>query len=455
MSNALDGLAAVGRIVAGLGPAAARLADRMVLNGVEHETLELPVDVLRDDGSLDIYDDVKKLFQPGFSKGKLSIQCGGSLGYIPLNDRYALNIDTRVPVDNLERLISLSGGYHVQTLERYTRHFGVSRERASSLYDILADQLLGAFDLLWNEGLVRGYERVERVSSSPIGRIDPFRSALLTSKVGKPGAVSSSFVRTPDTGPNRLILAALLKLRMHYSAHPDPERGNARLMRIERSVARLEGIGHLRSADATPNAVAGYFRRLADHHEHYADALRTARIIIADLGISLRTHKGMALMPSILIDMADVFEGYVRRLLCDGIQTDGVHVVKDGNKGAPVGASTPLYTDFTARGTNPKATPDIVVLRGTAVPIVLDAKYKPAPNLPDRSEVAQVVVYGAVYNCPKVMLLYADRKEGRGHVERIGRVGRHEMFVGRIDLGAKDIEAEEESFVSNVRALLE
>ena len=338
-------------------------------------------------------------------------------------------------------------------LPKHTRYFAHTQEHSAPLFDLLTDQFLDVFDRLWGEGLLKSYEQRLRISSSPIGRIKPFESTWRTARAGTPVAVSTAFHRTPNTGPNRVLKLALERLLARHLPFAGQENGRSRLVRLRRAISRLDGVGQPNSRDMSPASLATTIARLAEHHEHYADALRLAQIIIADLGLMLRGTRGVAVLPSILINMAVVFENYARRILSDALAPDGVRVL-DGNLGFPHGAMEVLFEDREEGESNPPVKPDIIIKRDDDVSLVIDAKYKPPAKLPERSETEQAVCYGARYNCEKVMLLYAGRSAKHRPIERIGRIGRHTVFMGRIDLGAEDIQAEEASFVKAIQGVL-
>ncbi len=281
----------------------------------------------------------------------------------------------------------------------------------------------------------------------------PFKSELLSGKTGRPTAMSSAFHRTADFGPNRLLRHAFEKLLTRYIGIPDQNQ-RARILRLRKTLIRLGDVQRALPSDLTPQAIAGYLKQLAVHHEHYADALMVAHLIVYDLGLSIRQAGGIAILPSILIDMAKVFESYMRRVLADGFADDPAIQVKDGNKEGDGGAKLLLYDPIRAGLNNPDATPDIIIeVNGRAV-LVIDTKYKPAPKIPDRSDVNQVIVYGARYTTARVMLLHAERPRGRSSIELCGSIGGFQVYNGMTDLSAKRIEDEEKAFAAAVRALL-
>ncbi|WP_127900544.1 5-methylcytosine restriction system specificity protein McrC [Solirhodobacter olei] len=437
----------------GRGLAASGGIARIAIPAIEHETVALPSELVRDDGSLDLYEDVLNRFRPTYQRNRPSIQCSGWVGYIPLNDSYALEVSTRVPVGNLERLVGMAAGYTPAVLRKYSRLFSDSEDRPEALVDLLADQLLGAFDRIWSGGLLQSYGRVVNSGSTPSGRIMPFETEWKSAKVGRPTAVSTAFRRTPDFGPNRLLRHAFEKLLARYLGLSEPTQ-RLRTQRLRAAIARLEGVGRASPSELTTQAIAQYVTRLPYHHEAYADALLVAHLVVYDLGLSIRQAGGVAILPSILIDMALVFEAYVRRVLAEGLADDPSLEVKDGNRAGDGGAKLALYDPLAVGTNNPAVTPDIVIERDGTPVLVIDTKYKPAPRMPDRGDVNQVVVYGIRYSADRIMLLHAGRPEGRDQAEFCGEIGGFKVFNGMIDLDAVPIEDEERAFVAAVRALL-
>lgn len=434
---------------------AAGAVPRQPLAAFEHDSVDIPADLIKADGSLDVYEEVLRHFRPTYVKNKPSIQCSGLVGHIPLNDAYALEVATRVPVGNLERLISMAKGYSPTILRKFSRLFAASEDRPDSFFDPLTDQLLAALDRIWDAGLLKTYQEVVRKSSSPKGRLMPFGTALLTARSGRPTALSSSFERTPDFGPNRVLRLAVERLLGRYVGLTDKGQRD-RTLRLHRAMHKLSDVGQPKPYEISTGAISRYVLGLPPHHGHYGDALMIAHLVLTDLGVAIRGTGGIAVLPPILIDMAKVFEDALRRVLADGLVDDPRISVKDGNLSPEAGGGRRGLYDAVPLGFEmPNATPDIVVEVDGVPILIIDAKYKPAPKrLPDRGDVDQVVVYGARYGAKKIMLLHAARPAGRPYVERAGAIGEYEVFSGMVDLNAAAIETEEAGFVAAVRALL-
>ncbi len=427
---------------------------REVLQAREHETIDLPPGVVTPLGRLDLYPDVLKLFQVRFKAGAPVLQMDRYVGYIPLNDRFAAEVSPRVPIGNLERLVGLATGYEPKVLLGHLRAFSYTPERPASILDLLAARIVAAFERVWDGGLLSTYERRERVGATPAGRIRPFESAWRTAKAGRPVSVSSTFHRTHDYGPNRVLRLAFERLLQQSLSLPETDARTVRHGQMRRALDRLGDVRRPTAAEMSPAAVATYLDRLPLHHEHYADALRLAQLALAGAGLAIRSHGNLAVLPTILIDMEDVFERYARRLLAAEVQATGLGEVRDGNLDGSTGAKAMMFLNAPRGAPNSPMRPDIVVVQEGAARLVIDAKYKPLEKVPDRGDLNQVIAYGARYASPRVMLLYARRDESEPHVLRLGEVGGIEVLVGRMDLDGEDIKAEEAAFVQAVKSLI-
>ncbi|TAV92230.1 restriction endonuclease [Rhizobium leguminosarum] len=447
------GLAPLARLMTDRGFGASLRHERQVIAATEQEMIVLPPELLKPDGSLNVYDDIINLFRPTYHKNRPAIQCGGWIGYIPLNDSFALEVAPRVPIGNLERLVGMAAGYTPSILRRHSRQFAHAEGQPASLVEILADQLLASFDRICELGLLKTYVRETRLSSFPSGRIHPFESSWHAEKLGRPVALSSSFHRTSDFGPNHVLRYAFEKLLARFIGNVE-DRNRTRLQRLKRAVDRLDAVSRPTPGELTTSAIASIINRLPREREDYADAMMVAQLIIFDASLAIRGAGEVALLPSLLIDMSKVFEDYARRVLADGLRQDARIEVKDGNRGGAQGAKTILFSPVRDGLKNPTVTPDIVLELDAKTAIIIDAKYKGAPSVPDRNDINQVVLYGAKYGAQHVMLLHADRPAGRSHVEFCGKVGEFNVYNAMINLKAPSIEEEEASFVKAIRQLL-
>ena len=431
--------------------------DRTVILVAEHEDAELPADILRSDGTLDLYDDVQTRFEIAYRRraGKLTIRGGRWVGSVPINDRYTLSIEPRVPVTNLERVLARSTDVHVDVLGKYARAYQHTEERPQALYDVVADQFLEALDGVWRNGLLKAYRPATRRGAMPFGRIDPYGSELLMSRTRRPVAVFSAFFRTDDCRPNRLLKEAAGRLLRWYEGIGARKRHGRRIQRLRDARGRLQAVElSAAGSDVGPGDVEAIIKHLPGRRVAYVGALRLAGLIVREWGIKVTGAGGVAVLPVVLVDMADVFEKYARQVLKQTAEEGNVAEVRDGNVVAPTGAKSELFEEFYIGGKRPAATPDIVIAEDGGVSAIVDVKYKPGKVLPDRADLNQVVTYAVRYGCKKAMVLYPDNTRAGEPVLSIGRIGGIWAYRGGLDLGTKDIAMEEKRSASAIlRAL--
>jgi len=437
----------------GRGIVGAQHQERERISLREYEECELPVDIIMPDGSFDLYEDVQNRFKIEYKakKKRLYLRADRWVGHIPLNDRYVLDVDTRVPVENIERILSRTSSRNPEVL-RHTHAYRTTPDRPRNLLDILTDQFLHALDVLRSDGMLKQYVQQTATSAFPVGRIDPYRTAILSKTKGTPTAFYSIFARTEDTAPNRIIRLALERLTIDYRQY-DTNDESGRSARLGNAYAQFEHVGYPTTAELSPMALARYVDRLPRHRESYVDALRLAYLVIADMGLALRGEGGIAILPAILIDMSNVFENYALSVLRHSLN-DGTRAVLDGNIEGDNGAKMRLFEPFNLEAKNPPITPDIVIQSNAQIELVIDAKYKELKGLSDRGELNQVVCYGERYDCHKVMLLYPTKSPHKKRITLIGNVGDIAFYQGAFDLGAEDLDVEESAFAGEVRSLL-
>jgi 5-methylcytosine-specific restriction enzyme subunit McrC len=418
----------------------------------EHETIDLPLDIVGPGGKLDVYPDVLNLFQVRFRNGIPRLQMDRYVGYIPLNDEYAVEVRPRVPIANLERLIGLASGQFTKVLQKHFRQFSHTDEKPFPLLDLLAAQLIESFERIWERGLLSTYDQKRQVSATPVGRIHVFESTWRSRKSGRPLSVSTAYHRTHDFGPNRVIAVTFDRLLRQLMACSD-RIGSERRMHLRRIIERLNNISAASEKELSPRALSRFLKNLPPHHEQYAHTLLLSQLVLANAGIAIRGRGNLAVLPTILIDMEKVFEDYARNILFRHVEgTGGATEVLNGNLQRPTGASMLLFEDRPTGSGNSSVTPDIVISFHGRPALVVDAKYKPLKGLPDRSDINQVITYGVRYATSRVMLLYPNRPEGHAAVETLGTVGTIRVMVGRMDLTSSDMEAEESQFTAEVFA---
>lgn len=435
-------------------------AGRTRIAAIEYETLEVAAADLLVDGELRLYPQVlgKGYFKVRFDGTKLKLQAGGFTGLIPLNDRVALDVRSRVPVQNLARLIRTANHVPVP-LEDLLRSYDVEAEVIPSLVDTLANALMSAVDTIRANG--RHYEYVSELSSTsfPRGRIlmgstvQRFASRGVTHKVE-----AVQYRRTPDTAVNRCIKYALWFLAQRY-VRMRPRSGVTRL------VSGLNHAYHLfddvlldHSLRFLDDSVVLEPDKLPLNYAHYRQAIGLAVMIIEERSVELEGVGDDVELSSLLVELDDVFEDYVRIVLQRELAPlEPQFSVVDGNLAGNGGGQKCLFDD----GGAPPANPDIVAVDTGAnldyrFPLLGEVKYKPAKDLPDRDDLNQLIAYATSYRCPVAVIV-----QPRGNVappkeklRLLGKIGNSSFYQYVYDLSADSLMEEERIFAEAMARLM-
>lgn len=157
----------------------------------------------------------------------------------------------------------------------------------------------------------------------------------------------------------------------------------------------------------------------------------------------------------LLLKMDDVFESYIRSVLRRNEPFVGGELrILDGN----LDEGRKLLFD---EEPSSHAQPDIVVssrsLPAGRAFIVADVKYKPASGpRPNRSDLNQVITYGATYRAPRALVIQPRGPESR-HVglKCLGRISELQIYQFVFDLSADDLLQEEQRFAEAVASLVD
>lgn len=415
----------------------------------EYELVDVPFEQLMRDGQLDLLPAIatSDYFSIVYTKASLRLQARGFIGLIPLNERVEIDVAPRVPIHNLAHVLHV-GGFAPRVLEDATRVYDREDESMPSLRDVFAESLLDALDPIGTLGSLRDYRQRTERTSSPRGRV------LLAARETQMAAIGASahvratwFERTADNAPNRCLKLVLRLLAVEYA-----RRGRDRrriLRRINIAYRLFHGAAlDTRMTFISDPVVAG-LRPLPALRAYYRPALDLALMILSRSSVALDRPGSSVTLPSMVLNLDDVFEGYARAALgAQMAQLTSRFVVEDGNGGG----RKALFDAPASR----QANPDIVVRdRDTGeTPVVMDVKYKPAKKPPDRDDLNQVIAYAASYRAPRVVVVQ-PKAHGKDRVglHRLGAMGRLEAFQYVIDLESSDLPGEAGAFARAVHEL--
>lgn len=411
--------------------------------------LDVPLRDLLTNGELDLESATAgRYFTFQLKKQQLRLQAGGFIGFIPINDRVAVDVAPRCPIVNLGRVLRLSG-FAPQVIEDNSRGYSLDATELPNLRDLYAESLLGEIRLIEAYGRLRGYERRVERTSSPRGRL--VLSAVETQLAAAGGSTSvraSWFERTADVPANRCLKMAVWLLARAYAQSKDLTGRQRRL------AARLNGVYPLFD-DATLDRRLGFLsdpfvagvQPLPTTRSYYRNAIDIARLIARGSALALDREGAEVRMPSVVVQMDNVFERYVRNVLRGGIASHASVSVLDGNR-----EGAKLLFDAQP---SERATPDIVVTNDGQTALVLDVKYRPTAKGPERSDLNQVITYGASFRAP-IVVVVQPRAAGSewNRLRHVGDIDDLHVYQYVFDLDA-DLETEEAAMVDGIVALAE
>lgn len=427
--------------------------------------VDVPTEDLLDGGHLSVYRSVEKYFTLRPQRGSLQLQAQGWIGIIPLNERVTIEVTPRVPLSNLSRVLRVVEDDVSQALENTARLYEQEPDLYPSLVDLYARTLAGHVENIALRGLLRDYTERREITSFPRGRILLGETAKSLQPKGIAHKVATSrYERTSDNACNRCIKYAIWFLARHRRDTVDRQRTTqSRIVRqaLNRAYRAFDGVGLDLQRSFLRDPVVSGRHPLPQIRAYYRPVLDLCLAIIRQQAVSLDRESGDIGLPSLVVNMSDAFEIYVRKVLAAHARTEQWRGrVLDGNVNPPDGGAKQLFHS----GSDIGATPDIVVASledgEWTYPVVLEVKYKPSDASLSRSraDVNQVIAYGVSYRSKHVILIRprgasADNREvGLHPLGTIDDVTFHHYVY---DLGAQDLAVQERLLGQVVGALMD
>ncbi len=421
--------------------------ERAVYAVREYKYIDVPVQDLLVDGELDLEPATESgYFTFEFKKKQLRVQAGGFIGFIPLNDRVAIEVTPRCSIANLSHVLRV-GGFAPVVLEQFARGYAVEPTDLTTLRDLYAEALLREVARIDAYGRLREYEQRTARTSSPRGRLLLAAPETQLAAAGGSATVRVSwFERTADIAANRCIKLAIWLLARGYAQTRNPSGTQRRLaIRLNAVYGLFEDAELDQRLRFLRDPLVAGTAALPATRTYYRNAIDVARLVVTSSSLSF-DHRGADVsMPSIVIEMHVVFENYLRTVLAAGLTDDpGLHVLNGNSEGKKL-----LYDDPPSED----ATPDIVIRNDDVPVVVLDVKYKPAEKKPEREDLNQVITYGASYRASAVVVVQPRADGGARHgLIHLGDIDGRSVYQYVIDLSG-DLEAEESAMIDAMRSL--
>ncbi|MBA3313889.1 MAG: hypothetical protein H0T47_11480 [Planctomycetaceae bacterium] len=420
------------------------LGGRTVYPCVEYDDIAVPIrDIVRPDGSVDVYPEVSGsgYFDIDYRRGMLVLRSKGFVGLIPISDRIAIRVRPRASIRSLLYMMERMG----RRLDGETgrlREYQISETEVTDPEFLYGHVFVATLRKVAERGLRKQYVRSE-TERSLRGR------PLIHRTVGRFRAkgirhqhVFEVHDLTADNRANRILKATAERLLRSLlgGARPEDAAAARAIRELLPRFAMVNGNAILpgQIAREVPRLIAA----LPASHEFYEPALWLAYLVATRRGVTIEAV-GQAKFESVIVNVAEVFEGYVRTLCQEyAIEMFGGCDVADGNL-MPV----PLFTDNSRCHTKP----DIYFARRGTYVAIADAKYKPKIGAEDRYE---LLAFCEAQNVRKAAFV-SPRQQGQqdSWMEGMTLSGR-EIHHVTIDLNADDPDVEERRFVGNLSRVL-
>lgn len=391
--------------------------------------------VMSADGSFDFLPEVlqKGYFDIDYRGNELVVVAGKYVGQLPLTSKVAIHVRPKMPLGNLARVVGMAN-QPIRCLDFFRRKYFLKGDASQTLQEGMAHSLLAALTAVDAEGIWREY--VPRSSSlgGPRGRVD-FRRYIGDSLArAKPTVVPSRYFEMDiDTLFNQVIKKAINQLGAALSAESIRNRD------LIRRMAYFADMFDSVSDDDTNSLVERCHNSLARRHipelrSYYLDLLDSCLIILGGSGVELIDPNGTRGMHSLVVNLEDSFESYVRAVLEAGSAGTDLKILNGNEEGRG---------KFFKNNKKFETKPDFVINRLGDTQILGDAKYKPKISEADRY---QLVAHSLAHGARKAFLIVPAADAGKSGAEFLGSIGVHtniDVYQYGIDLNSEDIYAEE------------
>lgn len=403
------------------------------------KSVAIPFEDLIVGGKLEIYPEVegKGYFTVRYSGRNLVLSAGRYIGLIPINSRVTVQVNPKLPVDNLARIIEISQR-PIGVLALTQRPYLTEPASFISVIEFLTRNLLYALRDVELHGLHKTYTSRTSNSSSPRGRLDIRRTGLLNFSRGIRHKVYSKYYeQTIDNSYNQLLKYALWFVAQRLSRVPNR---NRQLMRdLNAALGWFDGVA-LRSSAYLIEQIDHDLRRerIPPHRQYYAKPLRLALTILSNKVVSLIGHGREVELSSYIIDFEKLFEDYLRQVLRTRIPNmqPGANVRSGGDEPKKL-----LFDDAEEH----TADPDIIIDIPPDKRVVAEVKYR---DKIDRSDINQAITYGCSFRVENMVLVFQSPIGESSDLKRLGCTNGINLYAYKFDLTNTNLEAEERAFTT-------
>jgi 5-methylcytosine-specific restriction enzyme subunit McrC len=408
----------------------------------ETKSTAIPISELLTDGKLDVLQDVqhKAYFNIKLDGNSIILKAGNFIGLIPLNERIAIHVKTKLPFNNLMRVLSIANLDNQELdLRRYYDPYDPSDYKIDLFLHIIkafAMELRNA----QKYGFQKEYQKFSENDFTPRGKI-LFNKTAISNKIHFVGRLPYLFYNLDlDNAENRLIRYTLWIVLSYGRELKVPSNI---LHELSYFFRMLQTVPLDKSRRYVPlvrqNILKGVYPTI---RHFYVNLLRICLLIICKYIVNVEINGKYVELPSYVFDMSIVFQNYLLRMLGSRL---GINRVVDGNKRR---YNKPLFED----SSQPLAEPDLIIRnKHKETKVIADSKYKESPQ---RDDFNQLISYCLSYNSQLGLFICPKSNDGIPTIQYIGNISGIKLSIYYLDMNTEDILTEEQKLADYIESLM-
>ena len=417
-----------------------------IIDAIERQPISVPISSVwsKEDGFQFLPEVTEKgYFDIDYRKNELVLVAGKYIGQVPLTKEIVINVLPKAPINNLARIVG-AANQPVKCLDFFRRKYSLEPKASENILEAISRSFILSLRQITNEGVYREYSGRRSVLNGIRGRVELggyLRRSVPQARFTE--VPCRYFELTIDTVFNRIIKLAIHEVAIALGL------SNKRMAHIKAELAYFADLFDTIPIDRSPQLLEQVRQALKSQHlpqlrHYYLDVLDICLVILAGSGVELGRTEGIVGLHSLMVNLEDAFEHYLRNTLHDRCLDFGLKI-KDGNTD---GLSN-LFDD----NDKFKAKPDLILLSGPHTVALGDVKYKNKLTETDRY---QLISHCLAFKSKVGFFAIPAATATRSGPEYLGHIGAGDgikIYQYHFDMESQELEKEETKMVEWISTL--